>query len=84
MIFQRERMEDIGEAQNFRVKMAQYKCSEAEAREIARKETFDRVCIFGLGTTGMFIGDLIHQRYPDAKIVFVARSEESSPKVSLH
>lgn len=37
MIFQRERMEDIGEAQNFRVKMAQYKCSEAEAREIARK-----------------------------------------------
>lgn len=57
-------MEDIGEAQNFRVKMAQYKCSEAEAREIARKETFDRVCIFGLGTTGMFIGDLIHQRYP--------------------
>ena len=83
MIFQRERMEDIGEAQNFRVKMAQYKCSEAEAREIARKETFDRVCIFGLGTTGMFIGDLIHQRYPDAKIVFVARSEESSPKVSF-
>ena len=69
MIFQRERMEDIGEAQNFRVKMAQYKCSEAEAREIARKETFDRVCIFGLGTTGMFIGDLIHQRYPDAKVV---------------
>ena len=58
MIFQRERMEDIGEAQNFRVKMAQYKCSEAEAREIARKETFDRVCIFGLGTTGMFIGEV--------------------------
>ena len=24
-----------------------------------------------------------HQRYPDAKIVFVARSEESSPKVSF-
>ena len=83
MIFQRERMEDLGEAQNFRVKMAQYKCSEEKAREIARKETFDRVCIFGLGTTGMFIGDLIHQRYPDAKIVFVARSEENSPKVSF-
>ena len=31
----------------------------------------------------MFIGDLIHQRYPDAKIVFVARSEENSPKVSF-
>lgn len=83
MIFQRERMEDLGEAHNFRVKMAEYKCTEAKAREIARKETFARVCIFGLGTTGMFIGDLIHQRYPDANIVFVARSEESSPKVSF-
>lgn len=83
MIFQRERMEDLGEAHNFRVKMAQYKCSEAEAREIARKDTFQRVCIFGLGTTGMFIGDLIRQRYPEAKIVFIARSEEDSPKVAF-
>ena len=79
MIFQRERMEDLGEAHNFRVKMAQYHCSESEAREIARRETFQRVCIFGLGTTGMFIGDLIRQRYHDAKIVFVARSDEDSP-----
>ena len=83
MIFQRERMEDLGEAHNFRVKMAQYKCTEAEAREIARKETFQRVCVFGLGTTGMFIGDLIRQKYPEAKIVFVARSDEDSPKVSF-
>ena len=83
MIFQRERMEDIGEAQNFRVKMAQYKCGEEEARKIAKKETFDRVCIFGLGTTGMFIGDLIRQQYPEAKIVFVASSEENSPKVAF-
>lgn len=83
MIFQRERMEDLGEAHNFRVKMAQYHCSESEARDIARRETFQRVCIFGLGTTGMFIGDLIRQRYPDAKIVFVARSDEDSPKVSF-
>ena len=83
MIFQRERMEDLGEAHNFRVKMAEHRCTEAEAREIARKETFQRVCIFGLGTTGMFIGDLIRQKYPEAKIVFVARSEEDSPKVSF-
>ena len=27
--------------------------------------------------------NVIHQRYSDAKIVFVARSEESSPKVSF-
>lgn len=83
MIFQRERMEDLGEAHNFRVKMAQYKCKEQEAREIARKDTFQRVCIFGLGTTGMFIGDLIRQKYPEAKIVFVARSDENSKKVSF-
>jgi len=83
MIFQRERMEDLGEAHNFRVKMAQYHCSEAEARAIARKETFARVCVFGLGTTGMFCADLIRQRYPDATIVFVGRSEADSPKVSF-
>ena len=39
--------------------------------------------VFGLGTTGMFIGDLIRQKYPEAKIVFVARSDEDSPKVSF-
>ena len=83
MIFQRERMEDLGEAHNFRVKMAQYHCDEQTGRRIAREETFSRVCIFGLGTTGMFIGDLIRQKYPKAKIVFVARSEENSPKVAF-
>lgn len=83
MIFQRERMEDLGEAHNFRVKMAQHRCSEQEARRMAREEIFDRVCIFGLGTTGMFIGDLIRQKYPHAKIVFVARSEETAPKVAF-
>ena len=83
MIFQRERMEDLGEAHNFRVKMAEHHCDEKTARELARKDTFKRVCIFGLGTTGMFIGDLIRQRYPEAKIVFVARSEKDSPKVSF-
>lgn len=30
-----------------------------------------------------FGGDLIRQKYPEAKIVFVARSEESSPKVAF-
>ena len=45
MIFQRERMEDLGEAHNFRVKMAQLHCSEAEARRLAREDTFRRVCI---------------------------------------
>ncbi len=81
MVFQLERMEDIGSAHNFRVEMAKNKCSEEEGRELAKKHLFDRTVIFGLGTTGMFIGDLIHRKYPDAKIVFVARSEEKSLKV---
>lgn len=83
MIFQRERMEDLGEAHNFRVKMAQYKCGEAQARALAREETFSRVCIFGLGTTGMFMGDLIRRKYPNSKIVFVARSASDTPKVKF-
>lgn len=81
MVFQLERMEDIGSAHNFRVEMVKNKCSEEEARELAKKHVFDRTVIFGLGTTGMFIGDLIHRKYPDAKIAFVARSEEESQKV---
>lgn len=83
MIFQRERMEDLGEAHNFRVVMARRGCDEAQARAPARKETFRRVCIFGLGTTGMFLGDLIRRKYPDAQIVFVARSDADSPKVKF-
>jgi hypothetical protein len=39
-IFQHERMSDIGEAQSFRVVMAREKCSEQQAREIAKNETF--------------------------------------------
>ena len=81
MLFQRERMEDLGEAQNFRVEMARRKCSEAEARRIARDSLFARTVIFGLGTTGMFIGDLIRKNHPDADILFVSRSPADSPKV---
>ncbi|MBQ4193817.1 MAG: hypothetical protein II650_06130 [Clostridia bacterium] len=83
MLFQRERMEDLGEAQNFRVEMARRKCTEAEARRIARDSLFKRTVIFGLGTTGMFIGDLIRQNHPDADILFVSRSPTDSPKVKF-
>ena len=82
MIFQLERMEDMGSAHLFRVLMKKYKCGEAEAREKAKDEVFDRTVIFGLGTTGMFIGDLIKRNHPNAKILFVARSSADSPKVS--
>ena len=61
--------------------MAKNKCTEVEARKLARENLFNRVVIFGLGTTGMFIGDLIRQKYPNGKILFVGRSDESSSKV---
>lgn len=81
MIFQLERMEDLGSAHMFRVIMAREKCDEAAARMKAKDEIFERTVIFGLGTTGMFIGDLIAANHKDANILFVARSEEDSPKV---
>ena len=83
MLFQLERIEDLGEAHNFRVEMAKNGLSEKEARALAVSHIFDRTVIFGLGTTGMFIGDLIKRKYPHSKLVFVARSEEESPKVKF-
>ena len=64
-------------------KQSKLKGEAEEARKLAKEHVFDRTVIFGLGTTGMFIGDLIRQKYPEAKIVFVARSEKESPKVSF-
>lgn len=83
MLFQLERMEDLGSAHNFRVAMRKYKCSEEEARNKAKEEIFDRTVIFGLGTTGMFIGDLILRDHPNAKVLFVARSPKNSEKVEF-
>ncbi|MGN0527709.1 MAG: hypothetical protein ACI4IE_01145 [Eubacterium sp.] len=82
-VFQYERMCDIGEAQNFRVELAKHKCDEVTARKLAVKNTFDRVVIFGLGTTGLFIGDQIRRNQKDANILFVARSDENSKKAQF-
>ncbi len=79
-VFQHERMCDIGEAQNFRVLMAKRKLTESEARKQAVEETFSRTVIFGLGTTGLFIGDQIRRHHPRAKILFAARSAADSEK----
>lgn len=81
MLFQLERMEDLGSAHWFRQTARRHKVSLEEARKIAADEIFARTVIFGLGTTGMFIGDIIRQAHPDAKILFVGRSEETSDKV---
>lgn len=81
MLFQLERMEDLGSAHWFRQTARRHQCGLDEARKIAADEIFRRTVIFGLGTTGMFIGDIIRQAHPDARILFVGRSEEDSPKV---
>lgn len=83
MLFQLERMEDLGSAHLFRRTARRLGCREEEARTAAKEEIFERTVIFGLGTTGMFIGDIISQAHPDARIVFVARSPEESPKVQF-
>lgn len=80
-IFQLERMEDLGSAHNFRVEMAKNKCSEEEGRRLAKEHIFDKVVIFGLGMTGLFMADQIRRGYPNAKILLVGRSAELSPKV---
>jgi len=81
MVFQLERTTDLGSAHNFRVEMARLHCDEFSARKIAAENLYQRTVIFGLGTTGMFMGDLIRRNFPDAKILFVARSSQDSPKV---
>ncbi len=83
MLFQLERMEDLGGAHNFRQAARRHRCSLEEARVIAADEIFSRTVIFGLGTTGMFIGDIIHQKHPDARIVFVGLDEPGSDKVKF-
>jgi len=83
MLFQLERMEDLGSAHNFRVEMAKNKCSEEKARELAKENVFERTVIFGLGTTGMFMGDLIKRNHKNARVLFVARSGVDSPKVQF-
>ncbi len=80
-VFQLERMEDMGEAQNFRVEMARHKCSEAEARAMAKENIFAKTVVFGLGMTGLFIADQIKRNHPSAQILFVGRSEAESKKV---
>ncbi len=81
MVFQLERMTDLGSAHNFRVEMAKLHCGEDQGRAAAAENLYARTVIFGLGTTGMFMGDLIRRSHPKAKILFVGRSAPDSPKV---
>ena len=80
-VFQLERMEDLGAAQNFRVEMAKHKCDEETARKLAKENIFKKTVVFGLGMTGLFIADQIRRNYPEAEILFVGRSDENCKKV---
>ncbi len=81
MLFQLERMEDLGSAHWFRQTARRHHCSLEEARRIAADEIFTRTVIFGLGTTGMFGGDIIRQAHPQAHILFVGLDDPDSDKV---
>lgn len=82
-VFQHERMCDLGIGQNFRVEKAKRKCSDLEAMEYAKDSTFERTVVFGLGTTGLFIGDQIRRNHKNARVLFVARSGEESQKAKF-
>ena len=81
MLFQLERMEDLGSAHWFRQTARRHHVSLEEARHIAADEIFQRTVIFGLGTTGMFIGDIIRRKHPGTRLVFVDLAAEDSDKV---
>ena len=81
MLFQLERMEDLGSAHWFRQTARRRHVSLEEARAIAADEVFARTVIFGLGTTGMFGGDIIRQAHRGAKILFVGLDDPDSTKV---
>ncbi len=83
MLFQLERMEDLGSAHNFRQVAKRIGCGEAKARALAADAIFDRTVIFGLGTTGMFMGDVIRKAHPQSKLVFVGRSPAESQMVQF-
>ncbi len=83
MLFQLERMEDLGGAHWFRQTARRRGCDLENARKFAADEIFERTVIFGLGTTGMFMGDVIRKGHPEAGICFVGRSPEDSRKVQF-
>ncbi len=80
-IFQLERMEDLGQAHQFRIEMAKHKCSQEQARRLASDSIFSKTVVFGLGMTGLFIADQIRRNHPEAEILFIGRSDEESKKV---
>ncbi len=79
MLFQRERLEDLLMGHNWRV-FAARGMSREEACDAAIADGFARVAIYGLGGTGILGAIAIRDRYPDAHIITVGRSEPGGVK----
>ncbi len=79
MIFQRERIEDLLGAHNWRLFTARG-LDRSAALEEAVRDGFARVVIYGLGSTGLLGTIAIKEKYPEAQIVAVARSEPGNEK----
>ncbi len=82
MIFQRERLEDLLAGHNWRL-FAARGMDRAAAMDRAVHEGFERVVIYGLGSTGLLGAIAIKDAHPDARIVALARSGPESEKVSF-
>jgi len=79
MIFQRERLEDLLSGHNWRV-FATRGMDRSTAMERAVRDGFSRVVIYGLGSTGLLGAIAIKAKYPEARIVTVARSAPGGEK----
>lgn len=82
MLFQRERLEDLLVAHNWRVYAARG-LGRQEAMEAAVHDGFARVVIYGLGGAGILGAIAIREKYPHATIVTVGRSEPGGAKDSF-
>ena len=82
MLFQRERLEDLLAAHNWRVFAARGMTRE-QAVDAAIAEGFARVVIYGLGGAGILGAIAIRERYPDAHIITVGRSDPGGAKDSF-
>jgi threonine dehydrogenase-like Zn-dependent dehydrogenase len=79
MIFQRERIEDLLVGHNWRLFAARRR-AKAAAMDEAIRDGFARLAIYGLGSTGLLGAIAIKDKYPDARIVALARSAPGGEK----
>lgn len=82
MLFQRERLEDLLAAHNWRL-FAARGLEREQALEQAVADGFSRVVIYGLGGAGILGAIAIREKYPQARIITVGRSAPGGVKDSF-